>query len=106
MANEAEFREGPTPDELEQQRESDPEAEHQNEDSDPEHPSNDPVWPDPEQAERLGEVDPADLIEQAQPTHDWPQPEGHQDQAEQEDQPPAHPGQRRYYRLLSEARVQ
>jgi len=60
----------PTPDELEQQQESDPAAEFQGRGADPEHPDEERAWP---QAERLDEADPADLIEQARPADESPE---------------------------------
>jgi len=62
-----------TADELEQQQDSDPAAEFRGREADPEHPDQERVWPQADEAERLDEADPADLIEQARPADESPE---------------------------------
>ena len=60
----------PTPDELEQQREADPDAETRA--PDPERPDVGRTWLDEVAADELpGDVDPADLVEQERPLREW-----------------------------------
>lgn len=72
MTNDSEHHDDITADELEQRRESDPAAEFSDPEADPEHPSGETVWPGADESERLDEVDPADLIEQARPADESP----------------------------------
>lgn len=64
------MNEGTAPDELEQLRDADPDAAAAPHVADPEH-ADATNWPADDSADTAGEVDVADLIEQAKPARAW-----------------------------------